>query len=390
MEIIGYNFFCNLSEIHLNTIDPLDFEKQKEAFEIGALSVVALLHQEFTINNYQYSRDIDPIVGVSITGLFDFFVNLFGVDWLTWWSLGRPYGYNAVLSDNDLKIIDKIHEEHRNNPYTVNADRYSTKSDFFLYIEEFYLGFWKYIVFNEVEMYCNKNKLKTPNRCTTVQPGGSKSLLTNASPGWHPPKAAYYIRRITYAKNDPGALACLDMGYSIVPAQSDKDDEGNLLSDPYHPNCTEWLVEIPVKTSWADLPGVSDIDISKFSVEAQFDFYMQVQRHYTTHNTSATFEIRENEIEAFSQRLYDAIQDDEGYVSGAILARFDNLETFPRLPFEPISKQTYENLATSVAKAKVTNDFQSALEKHTTSFGKIGDVAPSGCDSDACTLPEKK
>ena len=28
-----------------------------------------------------------------------------------------------------------------------------------------------------------------PNRYTTVQPAGTKSLLTGASPGWHPPKA---------------------------------------------------------------------------------------------------------------------------------------------------------------------------------------------------------
>lgn len=385
-EIIGTNFFCNLSEIHLNTIDPLNLEKQNEAFRVGALSVACLLHQRFTIGRYQYSRNIDPIVGVSITGLFDFFVNLFGVDWLHWWSKGRPYEYDGEFTDRDKEIAKLLDIEET----FIELQGFYGKGDFFVIVEEFYLKLWKSIVFKEVDDYCKLNDLKTPNRCTTVQPAGSKSLLTNASPGWHPPKAAYYIRRITYAKNDPGALACLGMGYSIVPSQSDKDDEGNLLSDPYHPNCTEWLVEIPVKTVWADLPGVEEIDISKFSVEAQFDFYMQVQQHYTTHNTSATFEIREHEIESFGNRIYNAIQDDEGYVSGAILARFDNLETFPRLPFEPISKQTYENLLASVEKAKTSDNFQSVLERHTTASGVIGDVAPSGCDSDACTLPVKK
>jgi ribonucleotide reductase class II len=33
---------------------------------------------------------------------------------------------------------------------------------------------------------------------------------------------------------------------------------------------------------------------------AQFDFYMQVQQHYTAHNTSATIELREPEIEPLS------------------------------------------------------------------------------------------
>jgi hypothetical protein len=35
---------------------------------------------------------LDPIVGVSFTGLFDFFVNLFGESWLRWWEAGRPTG----------------------------------------------------------------------------------------------------------------------------------------------------------------------------------------------------------------------------------------------------------------------------------------------------------
>ena len=38
----------------------------------------------------------------------------------------------------------------------------------------------------------------------------------------------------------------------------------------------EWLVEIPVSVSWADLDGADQVEISKFDVMAQFDFYMQV------------------------------------------------------------------------------------------------------------------
>jgi adenosylcobalamin-dependent ribonucleoside-triphosphate reductase len=137
---------------------------------------------------------------------------------------------------------------------------------------------------------------------------GTKSLLTGASPGWHPPKAQRFIRRITFRKNDPVAMACIDYGYSVVPSQSDKDDNGNLLNDPFDPRCTEWLVEIPVEVPWANLPGADEVAIEKFSAAAQFDFYMQVQKHYTTHNTSATIEFREPEIEFLGERIYQAIQ----------------------------------------------------------------------------------
>ena len=65
-------------------------------------------------------------------------------------------------------------------------------------------------------------------------------------------------------------------------------------------HAAEWLVEIPYSTSWADIPGCDDVDISAITAAAQFDFYMQVQKFYTAHNTSATIEYRENEIEELS------------------------------------------------------------------------------------------
>jgi len=351
-EIIGNNFFCNLSEVHLNTLNPQNKWEQEEAFKAGALSVAALLHHNFTVERYRKSREADPIVGVSFTGLFDFFVNAFGVKWLQWWEQGRPQTQEGL----DFKVK-----------------------------EQEYLSSWKKIVHDTVWAYCDKHGLKRPNRCTTVQPSGTKSLLTGASPGWHPPKAQRYIRRITFRKNDPVAKACLDYGYSVIPSQSDKDEYGNLLDNPFDSRCTEWLVEIPVAVNWAALPGADKIDVSKFSALAQFDFYMQVQKFYTTHNTSATLELRANEIEPLAMRIYNAIKGDEGYISTALLARFDDLQTFPRLPFEPIDEPTYNRLVQEVEERRITEDFQFALSIYDT--GEQPESGPAGCDSDKCMLP---
>ena len=68
---------------------------------------------------------------------------------------------------------------------------------------------------------------------------------------------------------------------------------------------------------------------------------MNIQNYYTTHNTSATIEFREPEIPSLAHAIHDAIQNNNGYISLALLARFDANETFPRLPFEPISQETY-------------------------------------------------
>lgn len=352
-EIIGTNFFCNLGEVHLNRLNHKDVESQVRAFTSAALGVCSLLHHEFTDQRYQESRELDPIVAVSFTGLFDFFVQAFGLDWLKWWEMGRP--------DNDYgKQIKKREKE--------------------------YLSIWKESVKMAVIYYCRKHNLKAPNRYTCTQPAGSKSLLTGASCGWHPPKAARYIRRITFGKNDPIALTYIDMGYTVVPSQSDKDENGNLLDDPFDPRCTEWLVEIPFEVSWANIPGADQIDINKFSATAQFDFYMQVQKHYSTHTTSATIELREDEIGSLSEAIYEAIQNDEGYISAALLSRID--APYPRLPFETIDQETYQKLSEQVVSRRKTGDFHTALMSHDNP--ETLPEGAAGCDSDKCMMPLAK
>ena len=351
-EILGADFHCNLAEIHLNQIDPHDYPAQEDAFTAAGIAVACLLNHRFEVERYRQSRAWDPIVGVSFTGLFDFFVHAFGTPWLQWWEAGRP--------DSEAGRAFRAEEAR-------------------------YLGRWKEIVNQAVGEYCDRHGIRRPNRCTTVQPAGTKSLLTGASPGWHPPKAQRFIRRITFRKNDPVALACMDYGYTIVPSQSDKDEQGRLLDDPFDPRCTEWLVEIPTEVSWANIPGADKVEINNFSALAQFDFYMQVQQHYTAHNTSATVEFREHEIEALADAIHRAIDHGHGYISAALLARFDANATFPRLPFEPINEATYARLSAEVVARRCTPDFFEALRRY--DRGELMEAGPAGCDSDKCLLP---
>lgn len=391
-EIILNDNFCNLSEVHLNLIDPFDLDAQKSAFKAAALSAAILLHHNFNDDRMQYSREVDPIVGVSFTGLFDFFVNAFGVDWLKWWQAGRPKNWGHRSIDVPTKKVCEV--------LNIDIDEYeNTLEDGFnlgfLFgdIEQVYLSNWRLGIEDVVWEYCDRHNLKCPNRCTTVQPAGTKSLLSGASPGWHPPKSQRFIRRITFAKNDPVALAAIDCGYSVVPSQSSKDENGNLLDDPFDPRVTEWLVEVPIAVNWADLPGAEDIEISQFSALAQFDFYMQVQKYYTTHNTSATIEYREDEIVALGERIYDAIRDDEGYISAALLARFDDNQAFPRLPFEPIDRDTYEDLMAQIALRRKPGTFDEHLAERDKQAGlalkQFESIGPMGCDSDKCLIPIK-
>ncbi len=367
-EVIGKDFLCNLTEVHLNNLDPTNIQEQLDAFTAAGLSSAILLHHEFNDAKFQQSREWDPIVGVSFTGLFDFFVKLFGVDWLLWWQAGRP----SIWSSPDWA-----------------QDKKMPQSEYFTRGEREHLELWKGAAQRAVKSYCDRNDLRVPNRCTLVQPAGTKSLLTGASCGWHPPKAARYIRRITFAKNDPVALACIKYGYSVLPGQSDTDEAGNLLTDPYSDRCTEWLVELPVELSWASIADGHNIDINSFSAKAQMDFYMQVQKYYSGHTTSATIELRESEIQELSQIIHGLIQGDEGYISVAMLARHDNLETMPRMPFEPISKEKYEVMQAQVLANRSNPDFFELLHQYDLK-GNAVLAGPAGCDSDFCEVKDKR
>ena len=350
-EIIGRDFHCNLAEVHLNTIDPSDYDGQEAAFYAAGLQVAALLQHEFVHERYRYSRSIDPIVGVSFTGFFDFMVHAGGYDWLKWMMEGRK-GKRA-------KDMYEAQERH-------------------------FLSRWRRAAHAGVKDYCEKHGIRVPSRITTVQPAGTKSLLTGASSGWHPPKAQRFIRRITLGVNDPLVPALIEYGYSVIPAQSARDEEGNLLDDISDPRVQEVLVEIPTEVSWANVPGCDQFDLSQLPVEAQWGLYINVQNSFTDHNTSATIELRENEIETLSKLIHENIQDNGGYISAALLARFDvDGGTFPRLPMEPISKEKYDDL---VAIQEITVDpdvsFLELLNKYDSSDWSIESVA--GCTSASC------
>ena len=95
----------------------------------------------------------------------------------------------------------------------------------------------------------------------------------------------------------------------------------------------------------------------------------------------------EEEIEDLSKLIHESIEKDQGYISAALLARFDANETFPRLPFEPITKKEYLDLQTGVLSRRITNDFGLAMQSFAP--GKDEAQGPAACDSDKCLFAEK-
>ena len=328
-EIPMSNNLCNLSEVMVGKLSPFDFVQHLNAFRTSALFAASLLNHKFTKHErYQEAREIDPIVGVSITGVFDFFVKLFGDDYLSWVYAKREQTWNEADDLNTLGII----ADRLNIPTTTTHGEFYTKA------EAFYYNLWRGFVEQTVEDYCNRAGLKKPNRCTTIQPSGTKSLLTNSSPGIHPTWGPYFIRRVKLMSEDPTAKALIKAGHSFVRSQADIAKDTN----------QEVIIEFPVKASWVDsLKWHDDKTFKGWPALAMFRFAMNAQKHYVGHNTSCTVNLAQDEIEELSNDIFRAIKEDDGYISVALLPKSDI--PFPNLPFENITKERYEQMASKIS-----------------------------------------
>jgi ribonucleotide reductase class II len=103
-------------------------------------------------------------------------------------------------------------------------------------------------------------------------------------------------------------------------------------------------------------------------------------------------EFREDEIDLLSRLIYENIRIDGGYISAALLARFDANETFPRLPFEPIDKATYDRrMAAVMAARSVLPEDVTMLDLLKQYDNKDYELkGAAGCDSAKCLLDAGK
>jgi ribonucleoside-triphosphate reductase, adenosylcobalamin-dependent len=326
---------CNLSEVPVGLLNPFDLTQQKKAFTTSSLFAAALLNHRFIKHErYQRGREVDPIVGVSITGVFDFFMRLFNDDYLSWIYAKREPSWNEA---EDLDKIDFISKK-LNLPNTV------THGEFYIQAEAFYYKLWRKYVEEVVADYCNRAGLKKPNRATTIQPSGTKSLLTNSSPGIHPTWGPYFIRRVKLMATDPIAKALIKAGHTVVRSQADIAKDTN----------EEVVIEFPVKANWVDsLKSYDDKSFAGWPALAMFRFCMNAQVNYVGHNTSCTVNLAEDEIEEVSNEIFKAIKEDEGYVSVAMLPKSDI--PYPNLPFENITKERYEEMASRISPVNLAN-----------------------------------
>lgn len=170
--------------------------------------------------------------------------------------------------------------------------------------------------------YANALRIPLPLLDTTVKPEGTLSQVAGGvSSGLHRSHAPYYIRRIRINANDPLAKVAMELGWTVNPEVGQ-----------------DWL---NARTLVIDFPVESGAKKTKDDVyvKEQFDTYFKFQEYYTSHNSSNTIHVRDNEWGEVEQIVWDKWDD----FIGVSFLSYDN-HSYELAPYETITKEQYEEM----------------------------------------------
>jgi len=177
-------------------------------------------------------------------------------------------------------------------------------------------------VFDSISYYCDQLRIPMPLLYTTIKPEGTLSQVAGGvSSGLHISFAPYYIRRIRINAYDPLINVIKQLNWRFHP------EVGSTWE-----NAHTFVIDFPVKST-------STKTQKDLTVKEQFKTYFNFQKYYTTHNSSITIYVKDNEWEEAEQIVWDAWDD----IIGVTFLPNDGGE-YELAPYEEITKEEYEAL----------------------------------------------
>ena len=171
--------------------------------------------------------------------------------------------------------------------------------------------------------YAKRFGVNPSTSVTCVKPSGTVSQLVDASSGMHPRHAPYYIRRIRISSTDNLFKMLQDQGVPYYP---------EVGQDPQ--NATTYVLEFPVMA-----PDGSIFKDDQTAIE-QLEYWKMVKENFTEHNPSVTISVGDSEWVEVANWLYS----NWDMIGGlSFLPRSNHV--YKLAPYEPITKEKYEELA---------------------------------------------
>lgn len=177
--------------------------------------------------------------------------------------------------------------------------------------------------------YSKKQGFPESIKLTTVKPSGTLSLLAGVTSGVHPATAGkYFIRRIRISSNSNLIEVCKSHGYHV---EFQKNFDGTEDKSTY-------VVEFPCMYK-GDVPSAEDIDVIDQLKMVQF-----MQKNWSDNSVSVTAYYKKEDLPKLKKYIEDNWQENFKTLSFLLYSGHG----FQQAPFEPITKEQYEYLNSTV------------------------------------------
>ena len=197
------------------------------------------------------------------------------------------------------------------------------------------------------EDYSNWLCIPKSVRMTSIKPSGTVSLLNGSTPGIHFPEDEYYIRRIRFSKDNKMLEDLKECGY-------------NIEDDKYSPNTV--CVEFPVHEPYFSKGKRSISMWEQLEIAAQYQYY------WADNSVSITVTFKPSE----ASQIKSALELYETRLKAVSFLKFEETG-YEQAPYEPITKEDYENLSSKITPLKRVKSEE-------------GGTGTKFCTNDTCTI----
>jgi intein/homing endonuclease len=202
--------------------------------------------------------------------------------------------------------------------------------------------------------------INPPKAYSCSKPSGTVSQVVDSASGCHPRYSRFYIRRYRISKADPLFKLMVEQGMPFKP-------ENNQTLDNYTTAVLEFPVKSPEKAIVRD----------QWDAMKQLEWYLRVQKNWSTHNVSNTVYVKPNEWIKVGNWVYENFDD----IVGISFLPYDD-HKYQLAPYEEIDETMYDKLVKAFPKIDFTK--LSYFEKET---GDKTEVAKTyACTADKCSL----
>lgn len=213
--------------------------------------------------------------------------------------------------------------------------------------------------------YSKQLRIAAPLLDTTVKPEGTiTQVFGGGSAGLHNAHSEYFIRRVRINADDALAKTARQLkGWNVNP---ENGTPGNSYEEKMK-NATTLVIDFPVHSGAKKTRDDA-------SVKEQFDTYFRFQKNYTSHNSSNTITVRDDEWTTACEIVYENW---DNFVGVSFLAHDGGTYQLP--PYEAITKEQYEKLRDEMQEFPMylLNEFET---------GADSDIDGSDCENGICPI----